>query len=391
MKISSFLLSSAAILVAGSAFAADLPAKKAAPAATAAASCPAFGAGYFPIPGGETCIKVGGYVRSDNRYITYPDSKRPASANYQLGYKFILGVDSMSNTEFGNLHGRIGLYDASLIPNATQTADTTAHTGGAVGTESAYLELGGFRAGFAPSTVDYNNAYNLSGLQYQPPGVTQLAYTSSLGGTTKLTVAAESTTWSDQNYISGSVGGTAARPDLIASVSSTIDGISLKAGAVSHEVAALNGTGQGWAALGRADVKFGDIKLLTGAAFSNGAIAYVNNPSEYGSDATHNDAYGCALVPDSDANGQNLATASMETAALEYAMGANTLYTYAGSVSASQSTTGKSYAKTIYGVGYKYMIGKTFYVRPELYQYTENTGSGPTNYTAVWVRFRRDF
>jgi len=391
MKISSLLFSSAAILVAGSAFAADLPAKKAAPAA-AAAGCPAFGAGYFAIPGGETCIKIGGYVRSDNRYITYGGSTRPASAAYQLGYKFILGVDTMANSEFGNVHGRIGLYDSSLIPNATQTADTTAHTGGTVGTESAYLELGGFRAGFAPSIVDYDNAYNNSGLQYQPPGVSQLAYTSSLGGTTKLTLGAESTTWSDQNYNATTNGGTAGRPDLIASISSTMGDISLKAGAVSHEIAAGNGTGQGWAALGRADFTFGSFKLLTGAAFSNGAIAYVNNPSEYGSDATHNYGYSSSSqVPDSDANGNNLATASMETAAVEYAMGSNVAYAYAGSVSASQSTLSKSYSKSVYGVGYKYMIGKTFYVRPELYQYTEDKGSGPTSYTALYVRFRRDF
>ena len=64
MKITSLLLSSAAVLVAGSAFAADLPAKKAAPAA-AVVACPAFGAGFFQLPGSDTCIQLSGFVRYD--------------------------------------------------------------------------------------------------------------------------------------------------------------------------------------------------------------------------------------------------------------------------------------------------------------------------------------
>ena len=68
MKITSLLLSSAAVLVAGSAFAADLPAKKAAPAA-AVVACPAFGAGFFQLPGSDTCIQFSGYVRYDATYL----------------------------------------------------------------------------------------------------------------------------------------------------------------------------------------------------------------------------------------------------------------------------------------------------------------------------------
>jgi len=45
MKLSTLLLSSAALVVAGSSYAADLPAKKGAPA-KAATGCPAFGVAF---------------------------------------------------------------------------------------------------------------------------------------------------------------------------------------------------------------------------------------------------------------------------------------------------------------------------------------------------------
>src|SRR3954451_19712594 len=63
--VKSLLLGSAAALVAGAgAQAADLPARKAAPVEYVKV-CDAYGAGFFYIPGTDTCIKVGGRVRAD--------------------------------------------------------------------------------------------------------------------------------------------------------------------------------------------------------------------------------------------------------------------------------------------------------------------------------------
>jgi hypothetical protein len=65
MKLAkSLLLGSAAALVATAGSAADLPATKAAPVSYVKV-CDAYGAGFFYIPGTETCIKVGGRVRAD--------------------------------------------------------------------------------------------------------------------------------------------------------------------------------------------------------------------------------------------------------------------------------------------------------------------------------------
>ncbi len=69
----SLLLGSAVGFVAvASAQAADLPSKKAAPA-TYVKICDAYGAGFFFIPGTDTCVKVGGRVRYDAAYAPKGD------------------------------------------------------------------------------------------------------------------------------------------------------------------------------------------------------------------------------------------------------------------------------------------------------------------------------
>src|SRR4051812_5064783 len=62
--IKSLILGSAACLLAvGGAQAADLPVK--AKAVEYVRICSLYGAGFFYIPGTDTCIKLGGYLRAD--------------------------------------------------------------------------------------------------------------------------------------------------------------------------------------------------------------------------------------------------------------------------------------------------------------------------------------
>src|SRR4051794_2592913 len=71
--VKSLLLSSAAgFLAAAGAQAADLPSRKAAPVEYVRV-CSAYGAGFFYIPGTETCLRVGGYVRAEYQYTPGKD------------------------------------------------------------------------------------------------------------------------------------------------------------------------------------------------------------------------------------------------------------------------------------------------------------------------------
>src|SRR5215475_9005636 len=65
--VKSLMLGSAAGLLAmGGAQAADLPVK--APAVEYVRICSLYGAGFWYIPGTDTCIKIGGYLRVDTTF-----------------------------------------------------------------------------------------------------------------------------------------------------------------------------------------------------------------------------------------------------------------------------------------------------------------------------------
>ncbi|MGC2774398.1 MAG: porin, partial [Bradyrhizobium sp.] len=88
--IKSLVLGSAAALVAMSgAQAADLPIK--AKAVEYVKVCSLYGAGFYYIPGTDTCIKLGGYLRADtifngngsyNNAVTAPSSLQNRYSNY---------------------------------------------------------------------------------------------------------------------------------------------------------------------------------------------------------------------------------------------------------------------------------------------------------------------
>ena len=72
MKLAKSLLlgSAAGLAVVSGAQAADLPVRKAAPVAVEYVRvCTAYGAGFFFIPGTETCLRVSGRVRAEFRSL----------------------------------------------------------------------------------------------------------------------------------------------------------------------------------------------------------------------------------------------------------------------------------------------------------------------------------
>src|SRR4051795_1358956 len=65
--------SAAGLLTVAGAQAADLPVRKAAPV-NYVRICDAYGAGFFYIPGTDTCLKVGGLALFETRIFNTPDS-----------------------------------------------------------------------------------------------------------------------------------------------------------------------------------------------------------------------------------------------------------------------------------------------------------------------------
>jgi hypothetical protein len=188
--VKSLILGSAAGLVAMSgAQAADLPVK--AKAVEYVRICSLYGAGFFYIPGTDTCIKLGGYLRADTSFNASGayDSPNwtgaPGQANRLRNY-FIarsrqdLNIDTRTATEYGVVRT---FFDATF--NWT-TGDAIA--GGTLGVYYAFIQFAGFTFGKAVSQFDTpwtgypgNNTSYLIGGHDDVTGINQIAYTASFG------------------------------------------------------------------------------------------------------------------------------------------------------------------------------------------------------------------
>ena len=158
MNIKSLLLGSAAALVAASgAQAADAIVAPEPEAVEYVRVCDAYGAGYFYIPGTETCLRVHGYVRydvagGDDVYARGGSISRAADGNsitlggkdrdtYAQKARFTLRFSTASETELG-----------TLKTYAETRYDWNDGTNGSSGDlRYAYIQLGGLRLGLDES------------------------------------------------------------------------------------------------------------------------------------------------------------------------------------------------------------------------------------------------
>jgi len=212
------LLGSAAVIMAVvGAQAADLPSKKAAPA-TYVKICDAYGAGFFFMPGSDTCVKLGGYVRAEYQYTpakdvyTDPRLKADTIALYQTvnqtansqstsGYEARgrIEVDARTPTSMGvaRTFVRLRAANTSGIRNSTN-ADGAVVTDAnasvtAIAIEGAMVQWAGFTFGVGPENYAMMPGIMYAGMPWAgfPNGMKQIAYTATLGGGWSATVALE--------------------------------------------------------------------------------------------------------------------------------------------------------------------------------------------------------
>ena len=143
--------------------------------------CDVYGSGVFYLPGTETCLKIGGYVRVDIRggdlFETISNS---GDETYDNRVRAQLRADARSETEFGTLRSYAQInfnYEAS----GDGDLGTYDNEDG-VSIEFAYIELGGFRIGkndsYFSTFTDYSSGVLNDGLvPYGPFETLQIAYT----------------------------------------------------------------------------------------------------------------------------------------------------------------------------------------------------------------------
>jgi hypothetical protein len=202
--------------------AADLPSRKSAPVEYVRV-CDAYGAGFYWIPGTDTCLKVGGRVRIDTWYTpaknavrlrsaggpAYAGAGAPAGTNIApftstngidtVGWyaRGILMMDARTQSAWGTvqtvftlrLQAATGLAQTSPFNSTPQPV--AGNTGPQI--EAAYIRFAGFTIGQAASNFTFLPPY-----QYHsnfapgfPNGIRQLAYTATFGGGFSATIALE--------------------------------------------------------------------------------------------------------------------------------------------------------------------------------------------------------
>ncbi|GGE22901.1 hypothetical protein GCM10011390_47910 [Aureimonas endophytica] len=161
MTIKKLLLGFAAALAAVSgARAADAPVTQVEPEPVEYVRvCDVYGTGFFYLPGTETCLKIGGYVRmrvqaNDQEYNSDPDRERFNGAGTLIGDDYTVGTrtrarlefDAREETELGTLRGKVRLE-----------ANNTFNDSAAYQMDEGYLQLGGLTVGYLDTVWTAND------------------------------------------------------------------------------------------------------------------------------------------------------------------------------------------------------------------------------------------
>jgi len=207
MTKSLILGSAAALLAMGGAQAADLPVK--AKAVEYVRICSLYGAGFYYMPGTDTCIKLGGYVRLDmavhgGDYAIYQSGAGAANnrlSNYwNARARTDVTIDTRTATEYGVVRTYSDLvfsYTTATVTGAPGTAigatDIGGLTSGGVGQAGlgmyhAFIQFAGFTIGRTYSIFDTpwqsypaGGPDNIPGGSNHVTGVPQLTYTADFG------------------------------------------------------------------------------------------------------------------------------------------------------------------------------------------------------------------
>ncbi|WP_257165612.1 porin [Bradyrhizobium sp. SRS-191] len=272
--VKSLVLGSAAVLLAMSAAqAADLPIK--AKAVEYVKVCSLYGAGFYYIPGTDTCIKLGGYLRAETAVMANGSFNNAVTAPSGLNNRYSpyfytrarqdLNIDTRTATEYGvvrtfadltftwtsgNYQGT-GNGGTFYSTGAANTAGLTAVNGlsndgiagGSLGVYYAFIQFAGFTMGKAVSQFDTpwtnypgNNFDGLWGGGGTVTGVNQFSYTADFGSGITATISAQeqaayyqTNIWNTSgalqsaagvfggSYGTNSIGGTVA-PDIVGMV-----------------------------------------------------------------------------------------------------------------------------------------------------------------------------
>src|SRR5262245_12152125 len=176
--------------------------------------CTLYGAGFWYVPGTDTCIKIGAYVKLQTDYGSNPGGPfmmgvantgggdasgrhtRTDSANFGFNQRAVMSLDLRTQTEYGTLRSYLDLGEQ------TQSASTNAGSnnnlaGISVFASRAFIQFAGFTVGRMRSFFDmyFQGTYAFNGQRFaadtSPSGIVGAAYTWQFGGGLSASVSLE--------------------------------------------------------------------------------------------------------------------------------------------------------------------------------------------------------
>ncbi|MGI6244363.1 MAG: porin [Pseudochelatococcus sp.] len=333
--VKSLLLGTAAALTAvAGAQAADLPVTKAAPVEYVRV-CSTHGAGFFYVPGTDSCIQLSGRVRADYYYaqprqsFNFGDTNAAAkSGRYQdtIGWRARarLNVDVRTPTEYGTLRAYLRFQI-----DKRSGADGTGN--GAL-VDKAYIQWAGITAGYATSFFDfYASDLNWGAIVTPGSDLTNnlLAYTATFGSGFSATISLEDRNNRQVNPSFYDVAGQRV-PDVVANIRVDQDWGSAQLSGALHQLnsgtiyspwggewGSRVDTTYGWAVQGGVKLKVpqlgkGDVLWLQ-AAYADGALSYIGLGNNVTIGRVANSVADGYVYNVTDANG-NVVNADLKTA-----------------------------------------------------------------------------
>ncbi|MFK5599086.1 porin [Methylobacterium sp. HMF5984] len=208
---STLLASAAGFAAVAGAQAADLPVKKAAPIEYVRV-CSAYGAGFFYIPGTDTCLRLSGRARLEAGYQTAYSRQNGSNNGDSTGYagRLRINVDARTQTAYGTLRAFVRLDAGSRTgqsgPGTSGTQQRIGNAYFATGVDGfgrvqqfsnvdkAFIQFAGFTAGRASSFFDfYAHDFEFTGATAGSDlaSTNLIAYTATLGNGFSATISAE--------------------------------------------------------------------------------------------------------------------------------------------------------------------------------------------------------
>jgi hypothetical protein len=195
--VKSLLLGAAAGMVAvAGAQAADLPVK--AKPVQYVKICSLYGAGFYYIPGTDTCIKVGGFVRAEMNFNANGSFAQLNNTNFDdrddntqsTRVRGGISVDAREQTAYGTLRSYLNMTFQVTNGGGGSGIDTWGNR--------IFIQWAGFTAGLADSyfdfdTMGYSNQTNVLGSSVSGGGIDLFAYTAQFGNGFSATISAEDT------------------------------------------------------------------------------------------------------------------------------------------------------------------------------------------------------